>query len=167
MEKGTRARTPSKEAYNSEYQEMATWFVRACGDANNCDECRYGIKGNDKCYPFWIAICEATKEHWDDRVKYIRAKEIRMMPIKPRLPPEEVLITCPNCKVQEVITLDNWVLESTVKFEQVAGSLTVLHHCGKGIYCEVTLTDGKTTVAEYVKRRKGEIEESKHRTTKC
>lgn len=145
-----------ENSYDTKPQKVILMWAPACNEVNGCDECPYDEE--DYCWKMYQVMCNQTENWWEARFKKLEVYEQRAgkkeLPPKPRRPViEELLVTCPNCKIQEVVTLSDSVLESTVKFNQVNDTLTVLHHCGKGIYCEVTLTDRKTTIADYIKAR--------------
>lgn len=146
-------------SYDTKYQKVARLWMPACNDMNGCDVCPANGLDDNLCRNMYDVICSQSPEWWEKQFEHLKVVERKPQkgktPAKLKRPVvEEILITCPNCRVQEVITLNDWILESTVKFEQVASSFTVLHHCGKGIYCEVTLPDRKTTVADYIRERK-------------
>lgn len=162
------AKRSGENSYDTKPQKVLQKLFPACNEVHGCDECPYDE--GDYCFKINQVMNNKSENWWEKEFEKLEVyerrsgkKELPPKPIRPVV--EELLITCPNCRVQEVITLSDFMLESTVKFNQVMDTLTVLHHCGKGDYCEVTLPDGETTVADYIREtREEELEKAKHRT---
>jgi len=141
---------------DNKFQAIVSLWLPSCNEVNGCDVCPANGLDDNLCQNMYDVICNQSEEWWEKQLAHIKTIEKKPMeiPPKPTIPvTEELLVKCSNCKVQEVITLVDGELESTVKFDQISGSGDVLHKCSKGIHCLAVLPNGES-VGEYIKRKR-------------
>ena len=152
------------------HQKMARMWVFACNEVYGCDMCPVDGMKDDKCYKKYQVMNNKSDEWWEKEFAkleiYERSPQKGITPPKPHRPfTEEVLVRCKECRIQELIELDDWHLVSRVKFLQDDLCGEVVHKCSDGLgEVKVVLTNEPVEI--YIERRKKEIESEEHRTTK-